>query len=422
MIIHSLSVSGFGIIGDRIELGFPEECKLGILGSNESGKTTLLEAIEYALYGLRRGPSAEEQRENVVTWGKEEARLKIEFTSGQERYVLERAISVKSGHRVRLVQVTGGKEDAATSLTSVKEVESKIEQIIGMDRDSFTRLVYVKQKDLDALRDLAKSKREQLINKVMGIEVFDTASEKVKEDVKEKQGSLNEKTVLLEAVLRNMKQYEEKQKQKEELEKSMVGLKEALAQKKEELVKAEEALVKHEWLYSFNSASEVLSALKNQFDTVQKSIKEVSDLEEQLRLYNDCLTNYKPKVEELKSLKDSLSDLERRLTDAKDEAKLLETRLEEAVSKVKLSGKEIESMVQDISKKKQSQLTIFAVLLVAAFILILGGIWANIVFTLLGAISLSIAYLSFRRYQELDDLLDRSNEVILVKRQLIEQD
>ena len=48
MIIHRLKVSGFQIMGDPVSLECPEEGKMGILGQNESGKTTLREASEQA--------------------------------------------------------------------------------------------------------------------------------------------------------------------------------------------------------------------------------------------------------------------------------------------------------------------------------------------------------------------------------------
>ena len=67
MIIHRIHASGFQIIGDPIDLDFPDEGRIGILGTNESGKTTLLEAIEYALYGLKRGRATEEARENIIS-------------------------------------------------------------------------------------------------------------------------------------------------------------------------------------------------------------------------------------------------------------------------------------------------------------------------------------------------------------------
>ena len=160
MIIHRLSVSGFKMIGDPITLEFSEnECRIGIFGSNETGKSTLLESIEYALYGLT-GKRTEISREDVITWGKEHAKLTLEFTSGTERYLLEREIGQKTGHRAKLHQITNGAK--GKPITNVTKIGEEIERITGMDRDSFTKLIYVKQKDLDALKELDKSSRERL--------------------------------------------------------------------------------------------------------------------------------------------------------------------------------------------------------------------------------------------------------------------
>ena len=148
MIINSLKASGFRIMGEPITLEFPAEGRIGILGQNECGKTTLLQTIECALYGLKKGAGAEADRENLVTWGKNDAKLEIRFTSGQDTYHLQRVIGAKSGHKASLTQVVGGTPDKTTAITSLKDIETKIEQITGMDRDSFTKLIYKAHNDL----------------------------------------------------------------------------------------------------------------------------------------------------------------------------------------------------------------------------------------------------------------------------------
>jgi len=40
MIIHSLKASGFRIIGEPMDIRFPDEGRIGILGQNESGKNS----------------------------------------------------------------------------------------------------------------------------------------------------------------------------------------------------------------------------------------------------------------------------------------------------------------------------------------------------------------------------------------------
>ena len=72
-------------MGEALDINFPSEGRIGVLGQNESGKTTFFQAIEIALFGLRRGSGPEVDRKNLVTWGKNQARLEIEFSSGQNR-------------------------------------------------------------------------------------------------------------------------------------------------------------------------------------------------------------------------------------------------------------------------------------------------------------------------------------------------
>jgi predicted ATP-dependent endonuclease of OLD family len=45
MIVHRLRVEGFKIIGNVLDIDFPEEGIIGIIGRNETGKSTLLNAI-----------------------------------------------------------------------------------------------------------------------------------------------------------------------------------------------------------------------------------------------------------------------------------------------------------------------------------------------------------------------------------------
>jgi len=45
MIFNRISIDGFGIIGNKVTINFPDQGKIGISGNNESGKSTLFDAI-----------------------------------------------------------------------------------------------------------------------------------------------------------------------------------------------------------------------------------------------------------------------------------------------------------------------------------------------------------------------------------------
>jgi len=421
MIIHSLKASGFRIIGEPIDIRFPEEGRIGILGQNESGKTTFLQAIEYALYGLRRGAGVEGERENLVTWGKNEAKLGIEFTSGQDTYILQRVFGAKSGHRASLTPVIEGVKDKSNSVTSLRDIEAKIEQITGMDRDSFTKLIYVKQKDLDALRELAKSKREQLVNKVMGIEVFDDASANVKGDISNLDNEFEKKNLQLGSVRTNKEQYEAKQKQKVDLEASITDLKQNLGQKQNQLDEAKKLLEKYEWLYASDSTNEVISSLKGQQGEVKKDVEKIANLEKEIQGYETALAKYKPQVEELETLRATFVDLERRLKEAEDSVGSIETRRQTVITKTGLTGKDIELLSQDLLAKKHRQLIRFALGLMAGLGLLLIGLITSFVLIVFALFFFAISAYLFYEYLKIDKLLTANSEVNSLTKQLEEQ-
>jgi len=422
LIIHRLKASAFKSIGDPISLELPEEGRIGILGPNESGKTTLLEAVEYSLYGLRRGRAAEESRENIVTWGKEEARLEIEFTSGQERYLLRRAFDIHGGHKARLTPIVDSKEGRANSISSLTEIEAKIEQITGMDRDSFTKLVYVKQKDLDALRELAKARREQLVNKVMGIEVFDDAVAKAKLDFTEIEKDLEKRQLELESVQRNAQAYEEKLAQKNKLQTEITDLGNHLQEKDTELSTAQNLLKGYDWLSAYTSSKGLVGSIMGQRSRIQQDTEAAAGLKRQMETYHNLLAEFRPEVERIDRLRTTFSTLQSRLEQSQSAITSLRARENEVAIRAGLTGKEREFLTQDPQARKQRQLVQFTLALVLCVALIAVAAFSRqFIVGLLALLCGMLAVKFYRTYRKIDRILSSSAEIQAFKTQLADE-
>lgn len=422
MIVHHLKASGFKIMGEPIEFRFPDEGRIGILGQNECGKTTVFQIIESALYGLRKGYGVEGDRENLVTWGKNEAKLEIEFTSGQNRYNLQRIFGIKSVHKAILTSVINGLRDKSSAVTGLKDVETKIEQITGMDRDSFTKLVYIRQKDLDALKELAKSKREQLVNKVMGIELFDDASSKVKEDVSSLENEFEKMNLRLDKVRHNKEEHESKQKQKTELETQTSQLEQALGQKKGVLDETKILLAKYDWLNNHNSQKEAISLMEKQAEQVTKDIERMSDLQNKINCYKTTIFKHETEYLELGSLQDKLSNAERRLSEAEIQASSIETKRQASIENVGLSGKDVELLSEDLAKSKNQRLVWFGVTLVCGLAFLISAFFTTLFLALIGFLFLGAAAYLFMSYLKIDRLIARNVEIETSTKQLQDQE
>mgnify|MGYP001056871608 CR=1 FL=1 len=419
MIIHRLKVSGFQIMGDPVSLEFPEEGKIGILGQNESGKTTLLEAIEYALYGLKRGRGADESRENVVTWGKHEARLEIEFTSGQDRFLLRRSFDVRGGHTARLIPLVDGEEDFTKALNSLTEIEAKIEQITGTDRDSFSKLVYIRQKDLDALKELAKARREQLVNKVMGIEVFDHAVDKAKSDSSTVRLDLDKKRVELESVRRNAQTYEQRVSQKSLLQKEIDELDQQLRNSEVRLKDTEKTLEVFDWLSRYDSTKGLIGSIVEQQSRTQQDVKAIEELRGQFQRYQVLSDRYRPEITRLDGLRASFATAESRLEQANAALASLKEKGNEAIARAGLSDRDRALLDQDLPSRKQHQLILFTASLalgiaIAAVGLLLGQFLVSLLSLVFGA----LAAKSYFSYQKIDTILSFGAEVQVFQKQI----
>jgi exonuclease SbcC len=418
MIIHRIHASGFQIIGDPIDLDFPDEGRIGILGTNESGKTTLLEAIEYALYGLKRGRATEEARENIITWGKEEAKVEVEFTSGQDRFLLSRTFNNRGAHKAKLVPIVDGHKNTRDALTSLTEIESKVEQITGMDRESFTKLVYIKQKDLDALKDLVKTKREQLVNKVMGIELFDDAARRVKDDSSQLADEIDKKTTELIPIRENAKSYQEKLATRDALQKEVVDLETQLKEEKEVFQAEKSTLAAYDWLFAFNSKTDLVKSKRQERDRIQLDIKRIEQLKQDKARYEAAVNTYKPEISRVETVREKIVRLEDNLRQAQASLDRLNTMRKEAILRANLNHTELEVAGHDLQKRKERQLIQFVLMLVLSVALIVAGGLTQPLLSILGILPVALAVVLYMRYRRTDRILSRAADIQALNRQI----
>jgi exonuclease SbcC len=351
------------MLADLPDLEFPESGRIGIFGLNESGKSTLMESVEYGLFGLNRGAGPGEEREDIITWGKEKANIKLEFSSGEGRYEIDRAIGPNT-HVCQLTPIVAGVRDTQNALRSINAIHSRVEEILGMDRESFTKLVYVRQNDLDALKELVKSRREVLVNKVMGIDIFDRAAERVSDDEKSQEKRLDEVRPRLEAAKKNSELFEEKMREKIHLE-SAISFHWLMSEStRTDLENWQARLQALDWVNSNSVLGELLSSKQSELESVQSLLTRISDAKSRKLNVEQVYQKVKPKAEDLTQRKKRLEELEythdqvaRRL----DEARSTYSQLQASSA---MTSSELES-ARRAAEHGLTRLTLSVLLLVA---------------------------------------------------------
>ena len=141
-----------------------------IIGPNGSGKTTILEAIAWALYGVQavRGDKDSIRRRRAE--GRASVTVELDFGLGGHEYRLTRTLSTAT-----LAQ------DGQIVANSLKAVTEKLERTLGMTHDEFFNTYFTSQKELAVMAALGKTERAAFLSQVLGYERLRLAQERVRE-------------------------------------------------------------------------------------------------------------------------------------------------------------------------------------------------------------------------------------------------
>ncbi len=150
----------------------------GIVGSNGAGKSTIVEAIAWSLYGNRASSIKRDFIRNSRAGEGDSVEVKLSLSLGKREMEICRAMKGKNMAPEAYLFLDGQRIAAGT-----KEVDQRLEEILKISYQDFMKTFYARQKDLDnLLKEGGMGKREYLL-KLLGLEdIKESALEEIKTD------------------------------------------------------------------------------------------------------------------------------------------------------------------------------------------------------------------------------------------------
>ena len=154
---------------EQFEIAFEDNSQLILInGKNGAGKSTILEAILYGLYG--EGRYGKRNLDSLVRWGSEgeglEVEIEIEIENSIYRVVRKRVNGFSTA-------VLYGNGNALTE--GANEVTLSIELILGMDSVGFKTSVIAQQNELDGLSGLSGKKKADTVSRLLRLDTVTSA-------------------------------------------------------------------------------------------------------------------------------------------------------------------------------------------------------------------------------------------------------
>jgi len=152
-----------------------------VVGPNGVGKSTLLEAIAWAVYGM----DAARGNRDGIRWRlakpRSEVRVELEFALGAHRYRVVRSLYAAE------LYLDEGAHPIATSLGEVTE---RLGRALGMSRDEFFSTYFTGQKELSVMAAMKPAERGQFLSRLLGYDKLRLAQERVRARRNELRGEL----------------------------------------------------------------------------------------------------------------------------------------------------------------------------------------------------------------------------------------
>ena len=166
MRVLELSLRNYRVF-EELDLELPARV-IGIFGANGAGKSSLMESIAFACYGV---DAARTKKHDIRTHGVlTDCEVRMVFEHAGSPYEVRRTIRGR-GHAPE-AELFGGGMLLASGTT---EVDAEIRRLLHMDVHVFRASVYAEQKQLDAFSDVTPGKRKEMALRLLGIRPVEDA-------------------------------------------------------------------------------------------------------------------------------------------------------------------------------------------------------------------------------------------------------
>ena len=179
MIPNRLRLRNFMCYRQEQELDFSGIHLACLAGDNGHGKSTLLDAMTWALWGKARARRDDE----LITLGESEMWVDFEFGLGAQRYRVWRQRSKRGRGQSDLhfyVWSPATGEWLPLDDGNLNERQAQITRTLRMDYDTFTNSAFLLQGRADSFTVKTATERKQILADILGLERYDRYEERAK--------------------------------------------------------------------------------------------------------------------------------------------------------------------------------------------------------------------------------------------------
>ena len=332
-----------------------------ITGKTGSGKSTLFDAITYALYNKTTGGKDIASLRTKTASDKDKTQVNFDFELSGKRYRIERTLAyLKTGNK----NLTSGKvvlmqyndEGLEVIATKEQEVKEKVEELIGLDDKQFCQIIILPQGKFKEFLLSKSSEKKETLRSLFNTYFYQKFVDQLQEQAKKLDGTNKQKEKEL---ITRFEQFDIdgeltkfeflKDENFEEINEMIFSQENEIKKEKKELVKLEKNLIKSKETFI------ELSKLNDKFLNLEDNKLKIDELNKKEVYFNNLKVEVE-KLTELQKSNDKITEyvnlLDKQLQLTKQGKSLLDEK--ERYKKDLAANTELETKLTSIKDKIES--------------------------------------------------------------------
>ena len=324
-----------------------------ICGANGAGKSSLLEAITWVIWGKSRAAT----EDNVIHGGAKNARVDFEFICNHQTYRIIRSRSRGRSSSLEFQVETKGGNFRSITAKGLRATQDEIISCLKLDYETFINSAYLRQGRADEFMLRRPNERKQVLADLLKLDRYEALASQAKDIAKEYKGKI-------EQLKQNLEPLEEELGQKKEIKAQLSQLnleKEKLQQIQEGDRARLQQLQAIE--YQRRSWEQQLSLQQTQYQNLtqdcDRAAKDITNLQSQLIQLEQLLqqeTEIVNGYNQLLAWQKEEKDLSVKLAthqEVQQEKQRLETRLVQQKNELNLQINQIQTRLETIEQQEQ---------------------------------------------------------------------
>lgn len=335
MIPLTLTISGFLSYQKPVEIDFTTFDLACISGQNGAGKSSILDAITWALFGRAR-----KHDESIINSQSDTAQVSFTFHYEGNTFRVLRTNPRGETKNVEFHLQNGKSPEepkAWKPLTerTLRETDQKIEETLRLDYETFTNAAFFLQGEADQFTQQNPSARKRILSQILGLSIWETYRKRafrkrkgVEDEISRLEGRISE-------ILSELEQEKERRDRLKELKSEL-----------EEAVSARKAQEDHlagiqSWEASLQEQSKLVENLSRQEDKLTQKIQKINQRLQSRQTDQENFSRILNRAEQIKEQ-----------TEAWEKAKDELTRWEQIAEKFRESEKQRQVPLTEIASEK----------------------------------------------------------------------